>query len=144
MEAEVVIRSARNSDAPAIASLLTELGYPNSLSFVAHKIEQLSEDTKERVLVAVTRSNVVGVLSLHVLPLLHDADDLGRVTALVVAEEYRGKGIGGRLMARAEAVARANGCSRMEVTSGDERREGHEFYRRIGYKEVSRRFMKSI
>ncbi len=143
MEAEVVIRSAQDSDAPAIASLLAELGYPNSLGFVSHKIQQLSQDVKDQILVAATRSEVVGVLSLHVLPLLHEEGNLCRVTALVVTGQCRGKGIGRKLMAHAETVAKANECVRMEITSADDRREAHGFYQRIGYEEVSRRFVKS-
>jgi len=144
MDAEVLIRGARESDSEAIAALLAELGYPNSPDFVSQKIQQLSRSTANPILVAIMNSRVVGVASLHVLPLFHEEGNLCRVTALVVAERCRGKGVGRKLIESAEAIARSNRCVKIEVTTGDHRLAAHAFYRTIGYEEVSRRLLKSI
>ena len=142
--AKLLGRDAREIDATAIAGLLGELGYSNSLDFVSRKIQQFSQGTADRILVATLNSHVVGVLSLHVLPSLHEHANACRFTAFVVAESHTGKGIGRKLMESAEAVAGASGCAKIEVTSGERRQEAHGLCRRMGCEEVSRRFLKSI
>jgi N-acetylglutamate synthase-like GNAT family acetyltransferase len=141
---EIIIRDAEKDDCEAIARLLAELGYPNTPQFAAKKINRLSKKINNRILIATVDSMIVGALSLHIVPLLHQAGDLCRVTAIIVSKDYRGKSIGRRLMEIAEAYAQSNGCIKVEITSGDHRNEAHSFYRQIGYKEVSRRFIKLL
>jgi hypothetical protein len=43
----------------------------------------------------------------------------------------------------AEDFAWDNGCVRIEITSGEHRAGAHAFYEAIGYKQDSRRFIKS-
>ncbi len=141
---DVAIRDAQQDDCNAIARLLTELGYASTPDFVSDKIEALAKKTGNGIVVAVIGSEVVGAASLHILPLLHQRNNVCRVTSIVVAEKYRRKGVGKKLMAFAEAYAKANGCSKVEITSGDHRTWAHDFYRQIGYKEASRRFIKVL
>ncbi len=141
---ELVIRDAVESDSDSVAILLKELGYPQTSNFVVKKIRKLSKRVKDRIIVAVKKSQVVGVVSLHILPLLHQKDNLCRVTAIVVSKDHRGAYVGRRLMEVTEAYARANKCFRIEITSGDYRSGAHTFYEKLGYKEVSRRFVKML
>jgi GNAT superfamily N-acetyltransferase len=46
------------------------------------------------------------------------------------------------LVAEAEEFAWNNGCSRIEITSGDHRPDAHAFYEAIGYFQDCRRFIK--
>ncbi len=137
------IRHARKSDSESVAVLLAELGYPNTPAFVERKLDELRGVDTE-VVVAVTGSEIVGIMSLHIVPLLHQDGNLCRVTALVVSEKKRKKGIGRRLLEHAEAYARVHRCIRVEITSGDQRTFAHAFYHRVGYREVSRRFIKVL
>ena len=141
---KIVVRDARQGDAEAIAQLLGELGYPNNPEFALTKIKKMSGRRRDRILVAEKKSVVVGVLSLHIMPLLHKKGDLCRVSALVITQEKRGQYIGCRLMEMAETYARANNCIIMEVTSGDQRLDAHSFYNKIGYSRSSQRFIKSL
>jgi N-acetylglutamate synthase-like GNAT family acetyltransferase len=143
-ELTIVIRDAETDDSQAIAGLLKELGYPQDHDHTLKKIRKLSKRTKDRILVAQKYDHVVGCLSLHIMPLLHRAGNLCRVTALIVSEAYRGKYIGRRLMEIAEKYAKANGCSCIEITSGDQRVDAHRFYRQLGYVATSKRFIKSL
>ncbi len=138
------IRDARKSDKAVIADLLGELGYPNTPLFVVRKLDRLKDEAKTKVVVAVRGSQIVGVASIHIVPLFHQEGNLCRITAIVVSEKQRKKGIGTRLIEYAEDYARLHQCIKVEITSGDQRTSAHRFYHRVGYKEVSRRFIKLI
>lgn len=141
---ELTIREAQLDDAAAVASLLGELGYPNSAGFVAEKLRELLASRDDKVLVAATDGAAVGVGHVHAAAMFHAPGKLGRVMALVVAEEYRRRGAASALLAALEEWARTAGCTKMEITSGVHRDGAHEFYERLGYKEKPRRFVKDI
>jgi N-acetylglutamate synthase-like GNAT family acetyltransferase len=90
----VFVRDAQTDDAAAVSVLLAQLGYSNPESLAREKIALLTEREDDRVFVAHVGGQVVGVLSVHVMPLLHVPGSLGRITALVVDERKRGVGIG--------------------------------------------------
>ncbi len=139
----VTIRRAEQRDRDAIARCLTALGYPASPTLVGGKLASLETSSADTAFVGVDPSaGVVGVVSVHVLPLFHAPGNLARVTALVVLKSHRGGGIGRALMAAAETFAWEHECQRVEVTSGDHREEAHAFYVRLGYQVDERRFLK--
>ena len=141
---QIVIRPAMSSDSEACAALLGELGYPAPSEFVCDKLKRLTGRESDRVFVAVDGGKVVGFVSCHIMPLIHRAENLCRVTALVVAAGHRRRNIGRRLMQGVEACARDSGCGRVEITSGEMRQGAHIFYEHIGYHEASRRFLKRL
>lgn len=132
MNALFMIRQAKADDAEDIAILLGQLGYPSDAEFTRQKIAEL-HGPHDAVLVADLEGQVVGVLGLHLIPTLHAAGFLGKVTALVVLDSYRGQGIARALLAEAEYFSAAAGALRMEVLSGNHRTEAHQFYRGAGY-----------
>lgn len=144
MGPEVRIRDYKVSDIGRIAVLLGELGYPHTVDFFKRRFEILDESDLDRVLVALQELDIVGLATLHFLPLPHLDGDLCRVVALVVASSARRKGVGAKLMARAEEIARQRGCVKMEITSGAHRTDAHAFYEAIGYEEASKRFVKIL
>ena len=141
MEA-AAIRSARVEDTLQIAMLLGQLGYPNETEAVRERISLLSSGGGDRIWVAEFQGKVVGLLGFHLLPLLHVSGSLGRITALVVEEKFRGKGIGRQLVETAERWAWKRDCTRIEVTSGEQRTQAHQFYQDLGYAVESKRFIK--
>ena len=141
---DILLRDVKGEDCAAIVALLAELGYPHEPYFVAHKIEQLTGKRQDRLIVAAHGSEIVGLASMHIVPLLHLSGNVCRVTSLVVSHTHRRKHVGKRLLEAAEAYAKSNDCVKMEITSGDHRSDAHTFYEQVGYKEVSRRFIKMI
>lgn len=140
----IIVRRARIKDGEAIAGLLGELGYPNTSRFIRRKIKKLSSDRNDRIFVTTRCGQVVGFVSCHVVPLIHQHGNLCRVTALVVSRELHGEGFGSELIAKAEQYARKKRCTKIEITSGEHRTWAHVFYRKLGYREVSKRFLKSL
>lgn len=141
------LREATAADAAAVAGLLRQLGYPDQVARVAERLDRLAAGPEDRVLVAEDEGRAVGLIGLHSAPYLHRDGRWLRVTALVVDESARGRGIGRALMAEAEAAARAWGCDQVEVTSGRHRPDAHRFYADLGFEEVSARsgrFLKKL
>jgi GNAT superfamily N-acetyltransferase len=126
------IRPARPDDAPAIARLLADLGYPSAPGEVRERLTDLDQ----RDLVLLTDG---GFLALHRIPLLAEGGALMRITALAVAPAHRGQGVGRGLMRVAEEVARQWGCHLIEVSSGrrPERDAAHAFYRALGFNDTA-------
>ena len=141
MEA-AVIRGAKVEDTPQIATLLEQLGYPSESEVVREKICLLSSGCADKIWVAEFQAKVVGLLVFHLTPLLHVSGSLGRITALVVDEKSRRKGIGRQLVETAERWAWESDCTRIEVTSGDQRAQAHQFYQELGYALEAKRFTK--
>jgi N-acetylglutamate synthase-like GNAT family acetyltransferase len=135
------VRDARPSDAAGIAQLLTELGYPVSPERLGRRLLVLAGERATRVFVAEAEGRLCGVAALHWQHLLERDDPVCRLTALMVAPEARGRGVGRALVGRVERDARGHGCAQLEVTTAEERAAAHEFYERLGFQERPRRFV---
>jgi len=137
----VSVRSAVAADAAVIAGLLAELGYSPAPADVERRLEGME---RSAALVAELEGEVAGVLTLAMVPVLHEPGDWCRITMLVVAERARRRGLARALVAQAETVARGHGCARIEVTSALHRDGAHDFYRGQGYARVSEHFLKPL
>jgi len=136
------IRFAHHADVPELMRLFIELGYEIPPGVLAARLEAFDR-AGEKALVAAdesTSGRLLGAATLHATPVLHRAGPVGRVTALVVDANHRGRGIGRALMEAAEEWAAEQGCVLMEVTSNQRRADAHEFYEGIGYERTSFRF----
>ncbi len=138
----MTVRDAMTADAAAVAGLLGELGYPASPGEVATRLLRPGE----RVVLAESDQLAVGLAALTIGPMLQHARPVARVTALVVSEPARALGVGRRLMARAEELARDAGCAGIELTSAmrPERDAAHRFYEALGYERTSYRFWRPL
>jgi GNAT superfamily N-acetyltransferase len=142
--ANPVLRAAVPADCDDVASLLGQLGYPCDYAEAAARIMALAQDPRQALLVAVDRGAVRGLLALHAMYSLARGADVVRITALVVADEARGRGIGRLLLREAERLARAGDAERLEISSGSHRTEAHAFFRGCGFAESGLRFVKSL
>jgi len=66
------------------------------------------------------------------------------IDEIVVKAAYRGRGVGHLLMEQAEAWARANGATAIELGVYEFNREAQDFYRGLGYTTFSRRMSKLL
>ncbi len=142
-----MIRPASPDDAPAIASLLGDLGYPTEADRVRTRMARLATgggtDARDAVFLATEpdEPRPLGVLALHRFAALHDDADVALIMALVVAERARGRGVGRRLVDAAAETARRWGCKRMLVTTHIRRADAHAFYERLRFELTGRRYV---
>ena len=90
-----MIRDARQEDAPAVARLVDQLGYPTSAEAVAARLRRLAENPADRVFVAELDGEIVGAASVHVSLTLEYDEPAAKLSAIVVDEDHRRRRVGG-------------------------------------------------
>jgi N-acetylglutamate synthase-like GNAT family acetyltransferase len=140
----MTIRDADEADIPTIARLLGQLGYPADEHAVSRRFARIEASPADRLFVVELNGRVVGLAGIHVSPSLEHDGDAAKVSAIVVDEPFRRRGIGRALLDAVEAEARARGCILVFLTTAERRAEAHEFYRQLGWDETGRRFAKSL
>ncbi len=121
-------------DVPALTRLSGELGYLSTVAQVKRRFERVAEDRDHRIFVAEDALGAaVGWVQVHFTRWLA-SDARGEVVGLVVAAESRGRGVGRRLMAAAEAWTKEQGGTLVALRSNILRKETHAFYQHLGYR----------
>ncbi len=139
----LLMRPPQAHDAEALALMLAELGHAATRGDIERRLNALSKgDPGGFSAVAEADGRAVGFVAAHLTPMLHREQPVGRVTTLVVTAEARASGVGSFLLAAAESWCREQGAVRIELTSGADRREAHEFYERRGWRREGVRFVR--
>lgn len=133
-EPAVRVRAMRRDDLPTVAVLCRELGYAevDEATAVARFGRVAGQPGTALLVAADDRDRPLGFLQVLEKHSLNQPPQ-AVVHSLVVAEHARGQGVGGRLMAAAEAWARDRGLERVSLTSREHRTDAHDFYTRRGY-----------
>ncbi len=142
----VTIRRARMSDAPQLAELSGQLGYPTTAAEISKRVRRLKPASHNALFVAESPdSGVVGWAHVSVTHLV-EVGTRAELNGLIVAEGQRSLGAGARLLEAAENWARKNGCPSMSVRSNVIRDRAHKFYERQGYEhyKTQKAFRKSL
>ncbi|MET3209820.1 UNVERIFIED_CONTAM: ribosomal protein S18 acetylase RimI-like enzyme [Paenibacillus sp. PvR008] len=143
----LTIRSVELGDCEAVTGLLREVGYPMTCGVMKEVMGTTQEDCQANMMVAEMDGRVVGVIGMHTAQSLAYPDPAVQITMLVVSKEYRGEGIGKRLVACGEEWGRAQGSLHLFITGANNRIkqiEAHAFYNRIGFEKKGYRFSKKL
>jgi GNAT superfamily N-acetyltransferase len=142
---EVKVRAARVEDAPALARLSGQLGYPATTEQILARMAVIQDDPSSGLFVAEMSGAVVGWMHLLNQHLIEYGSRV-EVAGLVVDEAARGRGIGRCLMDRAEEWTRERGSHTIHLRSNVTRAGAHVFYEHLGFKHVktSKTFRKMI
>ena len=141
---DIDLRGAIPGDAGDVAALLTQLGYPCEPADAAERISAVLHNDRQALILARSHGAACGLLALDFMYYLPLGTTTCRVTALVVAEDAQGQGVGRLLLRDAERRARLGGAARLEVTSAGHRTDAHAFYRACGFNEGAVRFVKLL
>lgn len=132
IETDVALRPATSADAPRIAALFTEEGYPAGASAIEARLGHFDSDDST-VIVADHDGEILGFIALHVVPRFEHDDSFIRIVALVVDSTVRDRGIGRVLMAEAERIGRERAAAFVEITAGHHRPAARHLYDSLGY-----------
>ncbi len=129
----LTVRVATPADAPQIARLSGQLGYPATPKEVAQRLAHLEGDSQHVVYVAeIAPGQVVAWIHVEECHLI-ESDARAEINGLVVEEGHRSRGMGRILMQYAEQWARARGCRAVVLRSNVIRTRAHVFYEKLGY-----------
>jgi ribosomal protein S18 acetylase RimI-like enzyme len=141
---DLAIRTAELTDAGMLAKLMTELGYETRESEMAMRLEAIAADSHYQTLVAVSAGKICGMIGTFCYYGYEHNSLGGRIIALVVSTGSRGRGVGKKLVAAAEADFAQRNISRVAVNTRLERKEAQKFYENIGYVRNGFRFVKTL
>jgi len=138
----VKIRPARRGDQQAIAELLRQLGYADA----GDSHTQLWVLNHPEIFVFVAADHLdkaIGFVSLSLHPQQRLRGRIATIDELVVAEGWRKKGVGSRLLATAVSRAKELQAKRVELLSAPDRAAGgRQFFQRNGFAEADSAVMR--
>jgi predicted N-acetyltransferase YhbS len=135
------VRLATRADLPAILRMLREDQATPSAELspdapcYREALEEMQASGTNATYVAEREGLIVGTFMLSFIRhLMRQGSLVAQIEAVRVDTGMRGQGIGEAMMRWAIAEARRRGCSRVQLTSNDSRKDAHRFYERLGFR----------
>jgi len=137
----MTIRPARADDLDALAGLLQELfSLEADFSFdraTQHQgLELMNLREAARLLVAEVKGRVIGMCSGQLVVSTAEGGPAAWVEDVVVEREWRGRGVGQRLLEAVTAWARERGASRLQLLADQDNRPALDFYGHLGWQQT--------
>ena len=139
-----LVRPATPEDVPAIAALMTQLGYPTTPGAMRARMEHIAALPGYATFVAEAEGRVIGMAGAMVGSAYNHDGPFARLLSLVVDEAHRGHGAGAALVHAVEDWARARGAVSIHLTTGRQRADAHRFYAGLGYQDTGKRFFRTL
>lgn len=142
----ITIRNYESADINELAKLMGDLGYPTTPEEMERRMDLMKSNPYSNTFVAISDDKVVGMIGINCY-LNYETDGLvTHILALVVSQDFQGRGIGQRLVGFIEEWAIANGSQTLYLTSGikEERKLAHELYKKMGFDVTGYRFVKKV
>ncbi|WP_440109690.1 GNAT family N-acetyltransferase [Paenibacillus sp. QZ-Y1] len=142
----LMIRECELRDAEAVTGLMREVSYPTTANVMKERIECLETNPNACMLVAEVDEQIIGVIGVQCVQSHAYPEPAAQITSLIVGQEYRGGGIGRRLMARAEEWGRKKGGKQLFFTGANREITSKtcSFYEHIGFQKRGYRFSKVL
>jgi ribosomal protein S18 acetylase RimI-like enzyme len=128
----VVMRVGSTRDINALTNL--ELVFPSNM-LSRRSLRRLLRSPSAEVIAAL-RS---GFLAGNAIVLFRMGSAVARLYSIAVAPELHRRGIGGRLLAKAETIAQLRGCHTIRLEVGVDNHAAIRLYHNRGYREFGRR-----
>ena len=138
----VQFRAAQRSDVTAIIAMLAndlrgrgreDASEPLDPRYL-RAFEAIAAAPNSRLIVGELDGQVIACAQLTVTPGLSQRGALrATIESVQVLERQRSQGIGEQLLAHLVALAKAEGCGIVQLTTSKIREDAHRFYARIGF-----------
>jgi len=161
---KIDIRKYKPSDKPSIVRLMEKFGdylvtidqmkrtrrMPDYSEYFTNKmLEDVNKHTGI-IYIAENEGRIVGFIA-GMIPRQSQEESLetvpskaGRITELFIDEQFRGQGIGKRLIEKMEEYFRQNGCDVSRVEVFEPNVKAHNFYQKLGYQDRSIDMLKNL
>ncbi|MCW8880518.1 MAG: GNAT family N-acetyltransferase [Kangiellaceae bacterium] len=94
----------------------------------------IEQDPNNEIIVAKVNNNVAGVLQLTYIPsLTYQGSWRAQIEGVRVSNEFRGQGIGGKMISWSIERAKQRGCKIVQLTSDKRRPDAIRFYQQHGF-----------
>ncbi|MBI3125939.1 MAG: GNAT family N-acetyltransferase [Ignavibacteriales bacterium] len=130
----IVCRECEDKYAEQVSQLLGQLGYNVGSDELPNRVENIRENDKGVVFLALEEEKVLGCIHTMVVSRLAEGT-CGEVVSLVVDESARGKGIGKFLLGESINWLKERGQTKVRIRCNAIRDEAHKFYSHLGYTE---------
>ncbi len=146
MPHSINVRQCTHADAEAVTSLLPQLWPDQSLDrqLLKDTFHKAIDSPQQRYLCAIVESQIVGFCSLSIKHSLWCQSLLAHIDEIIVDSNFRGRGIGTRLLEEAEKIAVNLRSERVELDSAFHRRDAHRFYEKMGFENRAYLFSKKL
>ena len=143
---EIQVRDVGPRDFDQVFGLLKQLWSYKQLDYTGMKnmFDHNLRSPAHFYIVAHYGPQVVGFCSLTIKHNLWQQGLLGNIDEMVVEENYRGQGIGKKLVQRITEIAVENNCKCLELESSFHRAEAHDFYTKLGFEKRAWFFSKQL
>lgn len=133
------IRSAATTDLDALVALLKvlfsiEADFAVDPQLQRQGLQQMLAQERGCILVAEDQGRVVGMCTGQVVISTAEGGPALLVEDVVVHDDWRGKGVGRRLMAGLEQWAARQGIQRLQLLADLENKPALDFYDRLGWR----------
>jgi GNAT superfamily N-acetyltransferase len=139
-EIQTVTGQTRDAAVELLRRFFREEDFATPPSRIAENFDRMLADPCCWCALAVDGETAQGVITVSTV-LYVEWGRLGEIGDLYVLPEHRRHGLAGRLVERAKAWCRAQGCSAVSVTItpvGERRHRLSQFYARLGFEQTGR------
>ncbi|TBR09999.1 MAG: GNAT family N-acetyltransferase [Candidatus Nitrosotenuis sp.] len=145
----IKIRKASKKDLDEILNLLYQLQRPRPKTSSEHtafrkRIFQYLDENDKKIIVSECNSKIIGLVSIMLLPRLNRTKLELYIPELVVSEDHRGLGVGKSLIKSCVNIAKKKKCFRIRLESGNQRKDAHQFYKKIGFEQSALSYTMTI
>jgi|SRR5436190_3285676 len=138
----VILRPAKREEVPTVVAMLADDGLGRGREMLSDPLPQIyydafdemAKDPNNRLLIAEHNGEIVGTLQItFIRGLSRKGAKRAQIEAVRVASGHRGQGLGREIFLRAIDLARAEGCSLVQLTTDKARADAHRFYTQLGF-----------
>lgn len=143
----MLIRQATETDLPDVIGLLKGMDGedgidPGEAMTIWRKI---TEYPYYKIIIVEDNLQIIGTCSLIILDNLgHKGAKLAIAESMIVSQEYRGHGIGSKLMQFVMEKAKEENCYKLMLSSNKKRIKAHKFYEQLGFQQHGISFMTEV
>lgn len=143
MSTNLTFRLAKIEDLPEIIIMLVDDVYGASRENITEKVSdkyleafrKIQEDPNQELTVAEINGDIIATFQLTFIQYLNFEGTLrAQIEAVRTRSDYRGQGIGTKVLTYAINRAKEKGCSLVQLTSDKRRTEAIKFYEKLGFK----------